>query len=121
MRDITVVNETRPLKAELRAGYCSSFFCLLKGLMFRKSIPTNWGLLLVYPSDSIMNTSIHMFFVPFDLGVIWVNQAGEVVDLVRAKKWFDIKAPKKPASYILEIVPERMAEFEIGDKVNFTE
>lgn len=121
MHDVTVVNETRPLKAALRAGYCSSFFCLLKGLMFRKSIPDDWGLLLVYPSDSIMNTSIHMFFVPFDLGVVWINQAGEVVDMVRAKKNFDIKAPKKPASYILEIVPERLNEFEIGDKVLFTE
>jgi uncharacterized membrane protein (UPF0127 family) len=87
--------------------------------MFRKSIPKDWGLLLVYPSDSIMNTSIHMFFVPFDLGVVWVNQAGEVVDLARVRRWIGLKAPKEPASYILEIVPERLGEFELGDKVSF--
>ncbi|HKJ27837.1 MAG TPA: DUF192 domain-containing protein [Anaerolineales bacterium] len=119
MRNISVVNETRPLHAELQAGYCSSFLCLLKGLMFRKSIPADWGLLLVYPSDSIVNTSIHMFFVPFDLGIVWVNQAGEVVDKARAKRWIGLKAPKAPASFILEIVPERLDEFEVGDKVLF--
>lgn len=119
MRDVKVVNDTRPLPAELRAGYCSSFFCLLKGLMFRKSIPEDWGLLLVYPTDSIVNTSIHMFFVPFDLGVIWVNGENEVVDAARVRRWFGLKAPQKPARYILEIVPERLDEFKIGDTVRF--
>lgn len=121
MRNIEVVNETRPLHAELLAGYCDKFLCLLKGLMFRSGIPENWGLLLVYPSDSIVNTSIHMFFVPFDLGIVWVNRAGKVVDKALAKRWIGLKAPKKPASYILEIVPERMDEFEIGDEVSFKE
>ena len=87
--------------------------------MFRKGIPENWGLLLVYHSDSIVNSSIHMFFVPFDLGIIWVNQAGEVVDKAVARRWIGLKSPKAPASYILEIVPERLNEFEIGDKVSF--
>lgn len=120
MRDVNVVNETRPLPAALQAGYCSSFLCLLKGLMFRKSIPDDWGLLLVYPSDSIVNSTIHMFFVPFDLGVVWINSNNEVVDAARVRRWFGMKGPKNPASYILEIVPERLNEFEIGDKVSFT-
>jgi uncharacterized membrane protein (UPF0127 family) len=119
MKNVRVVNKTRPLRSELRAGYCASFWCLFKGLMFRRSIPDDWGLLLVYPSDSIVNTSIHMFFVPFDLGVIWVNGDDEVVDAARVRRWFGLKAPKAPARYILEIVPERLNEFEIGDKVVF--
>lgn len=86
--------------------------------MFRKSIPADWGLLLVEAKDSIVNTSIHMFFVFFDLGVIWINSAGEVVDLCEAKKWITIKAPKKPARYILEVTPERLAEFKVGDQIS---
>jgi uncharacterized membrane protein (UPF0127 family) len=121
MYDILVVNETRPLPTELRARYCSSFLCRFKGLMFRRSIPSDWGLLLVQASDSIVNSAIHMVAVPFDLGVIWINDALEVVDVARVKKWIGIKSPQKAARYILEIVPERVNEFEIGDRVSFVE
>ena len=67
MKNIKVRNKTAPLNAALQAGYCESFACRLKGLMFRKGIPDNWGLLLVEGSESIVNSAIHMFFVPFDL------------------------------------------------------
>jgi len=119
MENITIVNTSLPFAAGLSAGYCSTFFCKLRGLMFRKSIPADWGLLLVETKDSIVNTSIHMFFVFFDLGVIWINDAGEVVDLCFAKKWVTIKAPKKAARYILEVKPSRLAEFKVGDQISF--
>ena len=87
--------------------------------MFRRRIPEDWGLLLAYHKDSKRDTAIHMFFVPFDLGIVWINKAGEVVDLAVAKKWIGLKSPKQPACYILEIVPQRIGEFRIGDRVVF--
>jgi uncharacterized membrane protein (UPF0127 family) len=60
-----------------------------------------------------------MVGVFFDLGVIWINDAGEVVDKCLARRWLTIKAPSKPARYVLEIVPERLNEFQIGDKIRF--
>ncbi len=117
MQDIVITNQTRPLPAALRAGFCSSFFCRFKGLMLRKGIPMDWGLLLVQPSESIVNAAIHMFAVPFDLGVVWINAAGKVVDACRVKKWIGIKSPKQPAKYILEIDPARLGEFQIGDEI----
>lgn len=89
--------------------------------MFRRSIPENWGLLFDERNDSRVNTTIHMFFVFINLGVIWINNAGEVVDLCEAKKWVTIKAPKKPARYFLEISPDRLHEFHVGDKISFVE
>ena len=107
--------------ASLQAGYCVSFLCKLRGLTFRRNIPEDRGLLLVQSHDSIINSSIHMFCVFFDLGIIWINDVGDVVDRCIAKRWLTIKVPKNPARYILEIVPERFDEFQIGDKIRFEE
>jgi len=119
MKNVLIQNQTTPLPSDLTAGFCDTFLCRLRGLMFRKSIPEDWGLLLVQPAESIVNSAIHMFAVPFNLGVIWINQAGIVVDLAEVKQWVGIKSPQKPACYILEIQPSRLEEFNIGDKIIF--
>jgi uncharacterized membrane protein (UPF0127 family) len=117
---VEVHNQNKILSSSLKAVYCDSFLCRLRGLMFRKSLPAEDGLILVYGSDSRMDVSIHMMFVNFDLAVIWINSAGEVVDKILAKQWKLAYLPKSPARYVLEIVPERLGEFEIGDQVTFT-
>jgi len=89
--------------------------------MFRREIPADWGLLLVQSTESIVNAAIHMVAVPFDLGVVWINSAGEVVDTAVAKAWVGIKSPTKPARFILEVRPEHLGKFNQGDKINFVE
>jgi uncharacterized membrane protein (UPF0127 family) len=121
MKNVIVINETRSLEYPLQASYCFSFFCRLRGLTFRRKIPKNWGLLLVQARDSRMDSAIHMFGVFIDLGIIWINEAGEVVDQCLARRWVTVKAPSQPARYILEIVPERLNEFNLGDNVRFDE
>ena len=121
MKQISVENQTTPLQSQLAAGYCDTFLCRLKGLMFRSGIPEEWGLLLVQPSESIVNAAIHMVGVPFNLGVIWINADGIVVDLAEVKKWIGVKSPNKPAQFILEVTPSRLAEFKVGDKIVFVD
>ncbi|MEJ2488177.1 MAG: DUF192 domain-containing protein [Anaerolineales bacterium] len=119
MKQVQILNSTHPFEESLTAGYCSSFFCRLKGLMFRRGIPVDWGLLLVQSSESIVNAAIHMVAVPFDLGVIWINNAGKVVDKTVAKAWIGVKSPKMPARFILEVQPVHMDKFQVGDKIEF--
>jgi uncharacterized membrane protein (UPF0127 family) len=121
MKNVIVINELHSLESPLQASYCFSFFCRLKGLTFQRKIPQNWGLLLVQSKDSRIDSAIHMFGVFIDLGIIWINEAGEVVDKCLAKRWITIKIPKRPARYILEIIPERLREFNLGDKIRFEE
>ena len=121
MKQVRIVNQTIPFAEPITAGYCSSFFCRLKGLMFRSGIPEDWGLLLVDSSDSKINAAIHMVAVPFDLGVIWINSAREVVDKALVKRWIGLKSPKKPARYILEVRPKHLEKFHPGDKIDFVE
>lgn len=75
--------------------------------------------MLVQGKESIRDSSIHMFFVGMDLGVVWLNNDRVVVDLKMAKSWKPYYAPAQAARYVLEIHPERLPEFEIGDELSF--
>jgi uncharacterized membrane protein (UPF0127 family) len=119
MKTINIENKTRPLPSPLHAGYCDSFLCRLRGLMFRSSLAHEQGLLLVEKRDSRFDTSIHMLFVYMDLAVIWINSEKVVVDVLLARSWRPAYASRQPARYTLEIHPERLNEFKVGDRVEF--
>lgn len=87
--------------------------------MFHSRLSPDDGLLLVEKRDSRLETSIHMFFVSFDLAVFWINSEMIVVDKVIAKSWRPAYFPKADARYTLELHPDRWENYEIGDKVEF--
>jgi uncharacterized membrane protein (UPF0127 family) len=116
---ITVHNKSRTIKGPLRIEYCDTFLTQLRGLTFRSQLAREEGLLLVGKRDSRLDSSIHMLFVSFDLSVIWINSALQVVDKVLAKSWRPAYFSKQPAKYVLEVHPERWGDFEPGDGVEF--
>jgi uncharacterized membrane protein (UPF0127 family) len=116
---ITVQNQNRALTGPLQIKVCDTFFTQLRGFTFRSQLSRNEGLLLVGRGDSRLDSSIHMLFVSFDLTVIWINSAMQVVDKVLAKSWRPAYFSKQPAKYVLEIHPDRWEDFEIGDGVEF--
>ena len=118
-KTIAIENKNRRIEGDLRIKYCDTFFTQLRGLTFRSRLARDEGLLLVGKRDSRLDSSIHMLFVPFDLSVIWINAAMQVVDKVLAKSWRPAYFSKRPAQYALEIHPERWGDFEIGDGVEF--
>lgn len=116
---IIIANLNRRLDKPARVGFCDSFLCKLRGLMFRSRLDPDEGLLLVEKRDSRLDTSIHMFFVPFDLAVFWINSEMIVVDKIIARSWKPAYFPKTDAKFTLEIHPNRLGDYEIGDKVEF--
>lgn len=116
---ITIENKSRMLEGILHVKYCDTFFTQLRGLTFRSQLSREEGLLLVGTRDSRLDSSIHMLFVSFDLSVIWINSAMQVVDKVLAKSWRPAYFSKRPARYVLEIHPERWGDFEVGHTVEF--
>jgi uncharacterized membrane protein (UPF0127 family) len=118
-KTITIENNTRNLDGDFRLKYCDTFLTQLRGLMFRSELLPDEGLVLVGTRDSRLDSSIHMFFVSFDLTVLWVNSDMKVVDKVLAKSWKPMYFSKQPAKYVVEIHPERWGDFEIGDEVQF--
>jgi len=104
---------------EVSVSYCDSFLCKLKGLMFTRELDPDEGILFVEKNESKVNTSIHMFFMRFDLAVLWLDSERVIVDKVLAKKWAPFYIPQKAAQYVVELHPSKFAEFEIGDQLVF--
>ena len=118
-RQIQIQNQSRALEQPLSVDYCESFFCRLRGLTFRNRIAMDEGLLLVQRQESRLDAAIHMLAVFTDLAVFWINADRTVVDAVQAKAWHLAYFPKRPAKYVLEIHPNRITDFEIGDRIIF--
>ncbi len=121
MRYVIVHNLNRPDIQPLVAGYCTSFFCQLRGLMFARPLLHEKALALVQAKDSRLDASIHMLFMRMDLAVAWINSIGKVVDVRLARRWRPAYLPKAPAKYVLEMNVSRLQDFEIGDQVRFDE
>jgi len=120
-QQVLIHNLSRPKAPAITARYCVSFLCRLRGLTFRRFLPENWGLLLVQGRDSRLDSSIHMLGVWMDLAVIWINSDKEVVDVKLARSWRLAYLPEKPACYILELAPEHLDNYKIGDRIKIEE
>jgi uncharacterized membrane protein (UPF0127 family) len=91
----------------------------MRGLMFRRDLPEDEGLLFVYGHESILETSIHMLFMFFSIATVWLDKEGRVVDKVLAKPWRLAYAPHKPAQYFIEARPSLLDRVKIGDRLIF--
>lgn len=101
------------------ARWCTSRACRLRGLQFRRSLQPDEALILVKPADSIVNSSIHMFFVFFPIAAVWINSQGQVTSAQLAKPWRPYYASPTPARYVLETSPDFLSRIAVGDEVDF--
>ncbi len=119
MRHVAIHNLNRPLASPLRVLYCRSFGCRLRGLTFRRRIPADGGIVLVQARDSRLDSAIHMLAVLTDLAIIWVNGEMAVVDTRLARQWRPLYLPRRSARYVIELAPQRLSEFRVGDRLRF--
>jgi uncharacterized membrane protein (UPF0127 family) len=96
-----------------------SFIARLRGLTFRRDLEADEGLLLVGRRESRVDAAIHMFFVFFPIGVLWLDREDHVVDKVVARPFRPFYAPQAPAIGILECRPEVLDRVQIGDRLRF--
>jgi uncharacterized membrane protein (UPF0127 family) len=118
-REVHITNLSRPQAQPIRAHYCDSFLCRLRGLTFRRSLPTRTGLLLVGGRDNRLDASIHMLFMWMDLAVIWIDASLRVVDSRLARRWKLAYLPQAPARYVLELPVDCQPDFKVGDLLKF--
>lgn len=119
MRLVRIRNTHRPEVTPIRAGYCESFGCQLRGLTFRRSLAADEGLLLVQARQNRVEAAIHMLMMFIDLAVIWLDDRRQVVDVQLARRWRPAYVPAQPARYILETGVHRLNDFQVGDVLEF--
>jgi uncharacterized membrane protein (UPF0127 family) len=99
--------------------WCSSFGCKLRGLMFRRTLEPDEGLLMAAARASRTGTSIHMMFMAFPIAVFWLDDSYCVVDKVLAQPWRLAYASSHPARYTVEAHPDVFERVHIGDCLEF--
>ena len=90
---------------EVKAELADTPLKQMKGLMFRKSLPENYGMLFIFDKEDyhgfwMMNTSI-----PLD--IIWINRDMEIVYIEKNAQSCGILCPvyrpNEKAKYVLEV------------------
>jgi uncharacterized membrane protein (UPF0127 family) len=104
-----------------RARWCNTFGRRLRGLTFRRALAPGEGAVIVEKGDSRVNAGVTMVFTFIDLGVIWVNDAGRVVDKIMARPWRPSYLPQAPARFAIEADPTILELVQVGDHLRFVE
>jgi uncharacterized membrane protein (UPF0127 family) len=104
-----------------RARWCQDFWCHFRGLMLRRTLPDDEGLLFVFRRQNVAETSIHMLFMFFAIAAVWIDEEGVVVDKKLAKPWRPAYLPAKPARYLIEARPLVLDRVNVGDHLTFDE
>lgn len=120
MKLVKIINSSRPTPP-LKVQYCSSFLSKFMGLMFANKLAPDSGIILVNSSESKIDSSIHMFFMKFDITTLWLDKNYVVVDKVLAKKWHPAYISRKPAQYVVETNATRYSDFSVGDSLLFSD
>ena len=114
-----VWNETRGERVLERVRWCASFFCRGRGLTFRRRLEEEEGLWMVGRRESRLDAAIHMLFVFFPIGVVWLDGEGRVVDTRLARPFRPLYVPRAPARTVLEGPPSLLERVAVGDRLRF--
>ncbi|MBN1937016.1 MAG: DUF192 domain-containing protein [Anaerolineae bacterium] len=114
-----LINQTTSDTLATQIVLCNTFWRKFKGLMFKRALPADCAYVFIYGRESIADASIHMFFVPFSIAVIWLDAHKCVVDTAVARPWRPYYAPKRAAQYFVEGAPELLDRVKLGDILDF--
>lgn len=117
MGESIIRNRTTGEVLARRVVRCDDFFSRGRGLMFRRPLEEDEAYLFVLGSESRLDAAIHMFFVSFPIAVIWLDDAGRVVDKALARPWRPFYAPRRPARYFIEGHPSLLEKVGVGDEI----
>lgn len=89
----------------------STFFERFQGLMLKKSIKPEEGLIFIGVNQ------VHTHFMRFDIDVVHISKDFEVLEVETLKPW-KIGTKNKDTKYVLELNRGVGSRFKIGEKIN---
>lgn len=95
MKQIKIHNNS--CETVIDGALADGFFTRFRGLMFKKSIPNGWGLMIV-PCNQI-----HMFNMNFPIDVVYIAKNGEIVFIDENVPQRKICKAVKEAHCVLEL------------------
>jgi len=103
--------------------YADTYQLRRKGLLGKDRLEANEGALLVMPCKTGLSLlhSIHMFGVPFDLAVAWLDLKGQIIQTKRAKPGRMYFPPGffTDTAYILELHPQHLSLLQSAPEITW--
>jgi uncharacterized membrane protein (UPF0127 family) len=118
---MAIINDSTGETLALRVTRCDTFGKRGRGLMFRRALAPDEAYLFVESRESVSLTSIHMLFVFFSIGVIWLDAGWRVVDRKLARPFRPYYAPARPSQYFIECAPALLDRVHVGDHLRLTD
>ncbi len=119
---LTFVDSLNNVKAKIDIQIAASDFDRELGLMYRKHMDENQGMLFVFPQEDIQNFWMRNTFIPLDM--IFVNSKNQIVTIQHATQTLSDQtySSTAPAQYVIEVNLNFTDKFNIkvGDKINWT-
>ena len=89
-----------------------TFLSRFKGLMGKRAIPPDTAL-VIRPCNQV-----HMCFMRFSIGAIFVDHHGQVLHKQRLNPW-QISKKVSGANAVIELDPEQLEQVKIGEQLEF--
>ncbi len=118
---LTFIDSTGNVKTKIDIQIADNEFDRELGLMFRKSMLENQGMLFIFPNETIQNFWMRNTFIPLDM--IFINSKREIVTIRHADKTLSDQtySSTAPAQYVLEVNLGFANKYDIkvGDKITW--
>jgi len=120
--ELTFVDSaSNAVKAKIDIQIADNDFDRELGLMFRKSMTEDQGMLFIFPADTIQNFWMRNTFIPLDM--IYINSKNEIVTIRHATKTLSDQtySSTAPAMYVIEVNLDFTDKYKIkvGDKISW--
>jgi uncharacterized protein len=118
---LTFSDSTGNSKAKIDIQIANTDFDRQLGLMFRKSMSENQGMLFIFPQESVQSFWMRNTYIPLDM--IFINAAKKIITIRKNTKTLSDQSYKStvPAKYVIEVDAGFSDKFNIrvGDRVNW--
>lgn len=117
--ELTFLTQQDQVKAKIDIQIADNDFDRELGLMYRKSMEENQGMLFIFPQETIQTFWMRNTLIPLDM--IFINSKKDIVTIRNATKTLSDQtyASSEPAKYVLEVNAGYCKRFNIkeGDKI----
>ncbi len=118
---LTFLNDSSQVKAKIDIQIANTEFDRELGLMFRKSMKENQGMLFMFPADTTQTFWMRNTYIPLDM--VFINSQKKIVSISKNTRILSDQTytSKGPAQYVLEVNAGYCDRFNIraGDEVSW--
>ena len=99
--------------------HASGFFGNLKGLMFEQEENFDYALVFTLSDEARWGASVHMMFMNFPIGIVFLDSEKNVVDKAELRPWTLNYTPKAAAKYFIEMPAGIGKQVKIRDRLEW--